>query len=39
MKDFEFERLLTAHYEEKHGRVVRNYAFRLDTSERSSRPS
>jgi hypothetical protein len=31
MKDYDFERLLTAHYEEKHGRIVRNYASRLDT--------
>jgi hypothetical protein len=33
MKDYEFERLLTAHYEEKHGGIVRNYAFRLDTKQ------
>jgi hypothetical protein len=31
MKDYDFERLLTAHYEEKHGRIVRNYASRIDT--------
>src|ERR1700733_9153435 len=31
MKDYDFERLLSAHYEEKHGRIVRNYASRLDT--------
>jgi len=33
MRDYEVERLVTAHYEEKHGRIVRNYASRLDTKQ------